>query len=175
MMQTQRFPLAILLAVGLLLLAGPAWSYLIEDEIALNRPSQIINLKGVTTTGEINFNDLKRVMPDGGEAPFGIPAGHTLLMFRFSYDFKPDTLPPGINVRILPFAFWINNPGFVNGISSAITVWPVGVPIGGPTDNYKIQAVFNNVVNPGALTVYITGMLIYSNASTAALEILLFD
>jgi hypothetical protein len=174
-MKAQRFPLAILLALGLLWLAGPAWSYLIEDEIALNRASQIVNLKGVSTTGEINFNDLKRVMPDGTETAFGIPAGHSLLMFRFSYDFKPDTPPPGINVRILPFAFWINGAGFVNGISSAISIWPSGLPIGGPTDNYKIQAVNNNVVVPGAFTVYLTGMLIYSNATPPPLEILLLD
>ncbi len=172
MMKAQRLFLAILLALGLLLLAVPAGGSLIEDEVALNRVSQIVHLKGSSTTGEILFNDLKRIMPDGKEVPFLIPKNHSLLLVRFYFDFKANTPPAGINIRIQPFALWLNNSGLANGVASAATVWPVGLPIGGPTDNYKIQAVFNNVVVPGPLTVHITGMLIYPPASSFELLLL---
>ncbi len=172
MMKAQRLSLAVLLALGLLLLTVPAGGFMIEDEVALNRVSQIVHLKGSSTSGEFLFNDLKRIMPDGQEVPFLIPKNHSLLLVRFYFDFKPDTPPAGINIRILPFALWLNNPGLFNGIASGATVWPVGVPIGGPTDSYKVQAVFNNVVVPGALTVQITGMLIYPPAATFELLLL---
>ena len=57
MMKAQRFTLAVLLALGLLMWTGSAWGTINEDEVTLNRVSQIVNLKGVSASGDISFSD----------------------------------------------------------------------------------------------------------------------
>lgn len=175
MMKAQRFTPAVLLALGLLMWAGSAWGTINEDEVTLNRVSQIVNLKGVSANGEINFTDLKRIMPDGSEVPFAIPNSRVLLVARIYFDIKPTSTQTNVSLRLTPFAFWLVGSNTVNGNASSQTTFSTGLTIGGPTTNYKIQSVYNNVVIPGDLTVYITGMLINPNFSAGSIDLLLLN
>lgn len=173
MMKAQRFTLAVLLALGLLMWTGLAWGTINENEVALNRVSQIVNLKGVSATGDISFIDLKRVMPDGSEVLFAIPNNRVLLVTRVYFDFKTASTQTFVNLRITPFTFWLMGSNIVSGNASAMGTFSTGLTIGGPTNNYKIQSSYNNMVIPGALTVYMTGMLIDPNVTVSPIELLL--
>ena len=176
MMKVQRYSLVILLALGLVILAAPAWGTSLEDEVAVNQVSQIINLKGVSGTGEIKFADLKRVMPNGQEVPFVIPKDRAFLLARFYFDFKTTSAETSVNVRLEPFLFPAAGGNIGNGVASSIGTYLNGIPVGQPvTDLYMIRSVVPGVGTPisGNLTVYITGMLINPNVSLVPIDFLL--
>jgi hypothetical protein len=173
MMKVQRLTPAVLLALGLLMWTGSAWGTLNEDDVALNRVSQIVNLKGVSANGDISFTDLKRVMPDGSEVPFAIPGSRVLLVTRLYFDFKTTSTQTFVSLRMTPFAFWLLGSSIVGGNASAQTTFSTGLTIEGPPNNCRIQAVYNNVVIPGDLTVYMTGLLITPKGMIEPIEYLL--
>ena len=130
-MNAKRLSLAALTILVLVVAAGVAWGFVIENEEALDRVSQIVNLKGVSTTGELDFSSLLRVMPNGTEVPFTIPAGHVLLITRFYFDFKTTSTEPNANVRFEPFLSpAANGSGIVNGNTSGASTFASGCPVG---------------------------------------------
>jgi hypothetical protein len=171
-MKVQRFSLAALVILGLVMAAGVAWGYVIENEEELDRVSQIVNLRGSSTTGEMNFSSLVRVMPNGTEVPFTIPAGHVLLITKFYYDLKSSSTEPWTMVFLSPFLFpAAGGNGIVNGNASGSLVFGSGCPIGPPSTwspPYTIRSVTPNgaATLPGALNVQITGFLL--NPDTVA-------
>ena len=180
MMKAQRYSLVILLALGLVILAAPVWGTSLEDEVAVNQVSQIINLKGVSGTGEIKFADLKRVMPNGQEVPFVIPKDRAFLLYRFYFDLKTDSTETSVSVRLEPFLYpAAGSANIVNGVASAVGGYLGGIPVGQPvTDLYLIRSVVPGVGTPipGNLTVAINGILINSKATLAPIDLLLlFD
>ena len=161
MMKARRFTPAVLLALGLLVWTGLAWGTILEDEVTLNRVSQIVNLKGVSANGDISFTDLKRVMPDGSEVPFAIPDNRVPWWPGFTLTLNP--LPPRRSsvCALRPSPFGSSGPTSSTATLPRKGTFSTGLTIGGPTTNYKIQSVYNGVIIPGALTVYMTGMLIH--------------
>ena len=123
-MKVQRFSLAALVILGLVMAAGVAWGFVIENEEALDRVSQIVNLRGLSTTGELSFSSMLRVMPNGTEVPFTIPAGHVLLITRFYYDLKSTSTEPWTMVFFSPFLF----PAAGGNASSAASIPGIQAP-----------------------------------------------
>lgn len=176
-MKAQRYSLAILLALGLVILATPAWCTSLENEVALDRVSQIIILKGVSSTGEMKFADLKRVMPNGQEVPFVIPKDQAFLLGRFYFDFKTTSTATNVAVRLEPFLFPAAGANIINGVASGIGTYLNGIPVGQPvTDFYLIRSVVSGVGTtiPGNLTVALIGILI-TKANTVPAEFLLLS
>ena len=147
--------------------------------MALDRVSQIVNLKGVSTTGEFDFSSILRVMPDGTQVPFAIPSGRILIITRFYFDFKTTSTEPSVNVRFEPFLFpAASGSGIVNGNSSGVMVFGSGWPMGPHSPGapaYLIRAVVPGVGTtiPGDLNVYITGFLMDPKATTVPINYLL--
>ena len=98
-----------------------------------------------------------------------------LLVARIYFDFKTASAQTNVSLRITPFTFWLFGSSIVNGNASAQGTFSTGLTIGGPTNNYKIQSAYNNVVIPGALTVYMTGMLINPKGTLVPIEFLLLN
>jgi hypothetical protein len=159
--------------------AGTAWGYTIENELALDRVSQIVNLKGVSTNGEINFSAILRVKPDGTEVPFIIPAGRVLVITKFYFDFKTTSSQLYVNVRFDPFLSpAANGSPITNGNSSGSQIFGSGCPVGRPSASsptYVARAVVPGVGTtiPGDLTVHITGFLLNPHAAVAPINFLL--
>jgi hypothetical protein len=170
-MKVQRFFLAALVILGLVMAAGMAWGYVIENEEELDRVSQIVNLRGSSTNGEMNFSSLVRVMPNGTEVPFTIPAGRVLLITKFYFDLKSTSTQPGTMVFLSPFLFPAASGGIVNGNASGSLVFGSGCPIGPPSSSsppFTIRSVTPNggATLSGVLNVQITGFLL--NPATVA-------
>ncbi len=178
-MKGWRFCLLVLTALGLVLWAGVVRATVIENETTLNQVRQIVNLKGFSATGEINVASLSRVLPDGTEVPFAIPAGHAVLMSRFYFDFKTTSSEPNVNVRLEPFLFPAAGGPIINGAALAAGTFGSGCPIGHPAVGvapFLIRAVIPGVGTtiPGDLSVAINGILLPSSAP-AHLDLLLED
>jgi hypothetical protein len=180
-MNAKRLSLAALTVLVLVVAAGAAWGFVIENEEALDRVSQIVNLRGSSTTGEMNFSSLLRVMPNGTEVPFTIPAGHVLLITRFYFDMKTTSTEPNANVRLDPFLSpAANGSGIVNGNSSGSMTFASGCPVGPRSSGspaYLIRAVVPGVGTTisGALNVYITGFLLNPSGTEAPINYLLLE
>ena len=182
-MKVQRFSLAALMVLGLVMAAGVAWGFVIENEEALDRVSQIVNLRGSSTTGEMDFSSLVRVMPNGTEVPFSIPAGHVLLITRFYYDLitTPTSTEPWTVVFFSPFLFpAAGGNAIVNGNASGFHTHGSGCPVGPPSASsppYIIKSVPPNAAStlPGILNVQITGFLLNPAASVAPINFLLLE
>jgi hypothetical protein len=177
-MNAKRLSL-VAVTVVVLAVAGTAWGYTIENELALDRVSQIVNLKGVSATGELNFSSMVRVRPDGTEIPFNIPSGSILVITKFYFDFKTTSTQPYVNVRLEPFLSpAANGSAITNGNSSGSQIFGSGCPVGRPSANsptYVARAVVPGVGTtiPGDLTVYITGFLLNPHAAVAPINFLL--
>lgn len=179
-MKVRRFSLAALVVLGLMAVAGAAWGFVIENEETLDRVSQIVNLKGSSTTGELNFTSLLRVRPDGTEVPFTIQTGRVLLITRFYFDLKTTSTEPWTMVHLDPFLYPAAGGGatfIVNGNASFARTLGSGCAIGPPSPTsplYRLRA-----VNPtggtitGDLNVYITGFLLNPKDTTAPISTLL--
>jgi hypothetical protein len=179
-MKAQRIFLAIMMVLGLVAAAGVAWGFVLENQEALDRVSQIVNLKGSSTTGEMNFASLLRVMPDGTEAPFIIPANRVLLITRFYFDLKTTSTEPNANVRLEPFLFPAAGSNIVNGNCSGFMTFASGCPVGLPSTTsspYLIRSIIPGVGTtiPGALNVYITGFLLNPNDPMTTINYLLLQ
>jgi hypothetical protein len=179
-MKVQRFSLASLVILGLVMAAGVAWGFVIENEEALDRVSQIVNLRGSSTTGEMSFSSLMRVIPNGTEVPFTIPAGHVLLITRFYYDLQSTSTEPGTMVFFSPFLFPAAGGGIVSGNSSGSLSFGSGCPIGPPSPSsppYTIRSVTPNggATLPSTLNVYITGFVLNPSATVAPINFLLLE
>lgn len=180
-MKVQRFSLAALVILGLVMAAGVAWGFVIENEEALDRVSQIVNLKGSSTTGEMSFSSLLRVMPNGTEVPFTIPAGHVLLITKFYYDLKSTSTEPWTMVFFSPFLFpAAGGNGIVGGNASGALSFGSGCPIGPPSPSsppYTIRSVTPNggATLVGTLNVQITGFLLNPTATVAPINFLLLE
>jgi hypothetical protein len=178
-MNAKRLSLAALTVLVLVAAAGAAWGFVIENEEALDRVSQIVNLKGVSTTGELDFSSILRVMPNGTEVPFIIPAGHVLLITKFYFDFKTSSSEPNANVRLEPFLSpAAGGNGIVNGVTSGSMTFASGCPVGPRSPGspaYLIRALIPGVGTtiPGDLNVQITGFLLNPSAAMAPINYLL--
>jgi hypothetical protein len=172
-MNAKRLFLTALTVLVVVVAAGAAWSFVIEDEEALDRVSQIVNLKGVSTTGELNFSSILRVMPNGTEVPFAIPSGWVLLITRFYFDLKTTSTEPFANVRLEPFLYAAaNGSRIVNGNTSGVMAFASGCPVGprsSGSPSYLIRAVVPGVGTTvtGTLNVYMTGFLLNPEATVA--------
>jgi hypothetical protein len=174
-MKAQRVFLAVLVVSGLMAAAGAAWGYTLENELALDRVSQIVNLRGSSATGQINFADLLRVMPDGTQVPFSIPSGRLLLITRVYFDLKTDSADLWTMVFLEPFLFPAAGGGntfIVNGSASHARILGSGSPIGPPSPAsppYRLRAVNpSGATITGDLNVFITGFLLNPRATTAS-------
>ncbi|MDO9530560.1 MAG: hypothetical protein Q7O12_00285 [Deltaproteobacteria bacterium] len=182
-MKVQRFSLAALVILGLVMAAGVAWGFVIENEEALDRVSQIVNLKGSSTTGEMSFSSLLRVMPNGTEVPFTIPAGHVLLITRVYFDLKTTFAEPWTMVFLEPFLYPAAGGGgtfIVNGNASGSLSFGSGCPIGPPSPSsppYTIRSVTPNggATLVGTLNVQIMGFLLNPTATVAPINFLLLE
>jgi hypothetical protein len=180
-MNAKRLSLAVLVVLGLAAVTGAAWGYTLENELALDRVSQIVNLKGVSTTGQFDFSAILRVMPDGTQVPFTIPSGRVLVLTRFYFDFKTTSTEPSVNVRFEPFLFpAASGSGIVNGNSSGVMIFGSGCPVGPRSPGapaYLIRAVVPgvNTTIPGDLNVHITGFILNPQAVVAPLALLLLE
>jgi hypothetical protein len=180
-MNAKRLFLTVLGVLGLVATAGTACGYTIENELALDRVSQIVNLKGVSTTGEFDFSSILRVMPDGTQVPFAIPSGRILIITRFYFDFKTTSTELNTNVRFEPFLFpAASGSGIVNGNTSGSMIYGSGCPVGPRSPGapaYLIRAVVPgvNTTIPGDLNVHITGFILNPQAVVAPLALLLWE
>ena len=180
-MKAKKISLAALTVLVLVAAAGVAWGFVIENEEALDRVSQIVNLRGSCTTGEMNFSSLVRVMPNGTEVPFVIPAGHVLLITKFYFDFKTTSSEPNTNVRLEPFLTpAANGSGIVGGNTSGALTFASGCPVGPPSTGspaYLIRAVIPGVGTtiPGTLNVQIIGFLLSPSSTMAPINFLLME
>jgi hypothetical protein len=180
-MKAKKLSLAALTVLVLVAAAGVAWGFVIENEEALDRVSQIVNLRGTSTTGELNFSSVVRVMPNGTEVPFVIPAGHVLLITKFYFDFKTASAEPNANVRLEPFLGpAANGSGIVGGNTSGASTFASGCPVGPRSPGspaYLIRAVIPGVGTtiPGDLNVQITGFLLNPTAAMPPVYYLLLE
>lgn len=155
--------------------------FVIENEEALDRVSQIVNLKGSCTTGEMNFSSLLRVMPNGTEVPFTIPAGHVLLITKFYYDLQSTSTEPLTAVFFSPFLFpAAAGNGISNGNASGALSFGSGCPIGPPSPSsppYTIRSVTPNgsATLVCTLNVQIMGFLLNPTAAMAPINFLLLE
>jgi hypothetical protein len=179
-MKMRQYSLAVLVVLGLMAAAGAAWGYTIENELNLNRVSQIVNLRGSSSTGQINFADLLRVMPDGGEVPFTIPSGRLLLITRAYFDLKTTSTEVWTMVHLDPFLYPAAGGGatfIVNGNASHARIISSGCPLGPPSPGsplYRLRAVSpSGTIIIGDLNVYITGFLLNPNDAGSAINTLL--
>jgi len=178
-MKAKKISLAVLTILVLVAAAGVAWGFVIENEEALDRVSQIVNLKGTSTAGELNFSSIIRVMPNGTEVPFVIPSGHVLLITRFYFDFKTTSSEPNANVRFEPFLSLAGSP-IVGGNNSGAMGFASGCPVGPPSPGspaYLIRAVIPGVGTtiPGTLNVQLTGLLLNPSSTMAPINFLLME
>jgi|GEM_PF-5223883 len=180
-MKVQRYSLAALVVLGLVMAAGVAWGFVIENEEALDRVSQIVNLKGTSPTGELNFSSIIRVMPNGTEVPFTIPAGHVLLITRFYYDLQSTSTEAWTSVIFAPFLFpAAGGNGISNGNASGSQSFGSGCAVGPPTPSsipYVIRSVTpsGGATLVGTLNVQITGFLLNPSTAMAPINFLLME
>jgi hypothetical protein len=179
-MNAKRLFLAALMVLMLVAGAGAAWSFVIEDEEALDRVSQIVNLKGVSIDGQIT--SIYRVMPDGTEVPVfsAFPAGGVLLITRFYFDFQTASTEPTAMVFFDPFLYPAAGGGatfIVNGNASSSRSFGSGCAIGLPSatsPGYNIRAVTaSGATMPGTLNFYITGFILKAKGTMPSLLLLL--
>ena len=178
-MNAKRFFPAALTVLVLVAAAGAAWSFVIEDEEALNRVSQIVNLKGVSTTGELDFASILRVMPNGTEVPFAIPSGRVLLITRFYFDLQSTSTASSVNVQWAPFLYPAasgpkSSPGNFSGFMDFASGCPVG-PRSTGSPAYLIKAVAGGTTVPGTLNVYMTGFILKDKTNVAPISSLLLE
>jgi hypothetical protein len=180
-MKAQRFSLVVLVVLGLLATAGAAWGYTLENELALDRVSQIVNLRGASNTGEFDFSTMLRVMPDGTEIPFAIPSGRVLVITRVYFDLKTTSTEPWTMLFLDPFLYPAAGGGntfIVNGSASHARIFGSGAPMGPPSPAsppYRLRAVnpTGTTTITGDLNVYITGFILNPQAAVAPLLLLL--
>jgi hypothetical protein len=173
------FPAAITVLI-LMLVAGGAWSFVIENEEALDRVSQIVNLRGVSIDGQIT--SIYRVMPNGEEIPVfsAFPAGSVLLITRFYFDLQTTSTEPTAMVFFDPFLYPAAGGGatfIVNGNASSSRSFGSGCAIGLPSatsPGYNIRAVTppGTTIMPGTMNFCITGFILKSKATVAPLLLL---
>jgi hypothetical protein len=179
-MKLQRNFLAVLVILGLMVAAGAAWGYTIENELALDRVSQVVNLRGSSSNGQIDFANLLRVMPNGTEVPFTIPSGRLLIITRVYFDLKTDSKDLWTMVNLEPFLYPAAGGGntfIVGGSASHARIIGSGCPIGPPSPTsppYRLRAVNpSSITIPGDLTVNIHGFLLNPSATVASTNALL--
>jgi hypothetical protein len=175
-MNAQRFSLAALAVLGLMLAAGAAWGFMITDEVGPNRASEIVVLKGSSTTGVIDFATLVRVLPDGTEVPF--TPGRVFRLIRFYFDFKTTSTASNVNVRLEPFLYPAAGASIVKGTSSGTQTFSSGCPVGRPGPG--VPPFLINAVNPsggatipGTLNVNLSGIMTTPPATLAPIDLLL--
>jgi hypothetical protein len=179
-MKVQRYYLTILVVLGLVAASGAAWGFTLENELALDRVSQVVNLRGSSTTGQINFANLLRIMPNGTEVPFAIPPGHVLLITRVYFDLKTASTATWTMLNLDPFLYPAAGGGntfIVNGTASHARILGSGSPLGPPSPTappYRLR-----MVDPlggdisGDLNVNILGFLLTAKDLTFVNSLLL--